>query len=170
MTVIVRGTLVSNSVKLLLEKFVSTEFVDNFGSTKLEVSYLKKLKTTLTWVQDILNDAEEQNVFEVANLLDEINTEALRRKAEAEYEILTSSSLVLKTIFSPFKRLSSVINFKMQKFIERLEWLNSALQQGGLAVFHSSTLMQGEQEVGSSSQHEKKELHYPCIHLFLFTI
>ncbi|KAL5097467.1 hypothetical protein RYX36_001794 [Vicia faba] len=115
MTAIVRGTLVSNSVKLLLEKFVSTEFVDNFASTKLEVSYLKKLKTTLTWVQDILNDAEEQNVFEVANLLDEINTEALRRKAEAEYEILTSFSLVLKTIFSPFKRLSSVINFKIQE-------------------------------------------------------
>ncbi|XP_058723731.1 putative disease resistance RPP13-like protein 1 [Vicia villosa] len=164
MATIVRGTLVSNSVKLLLEKLASTEFVDNFRSTKLDVSYLKKLKTTLTWVQDLLNDVEEQHftnpdiknwlntlrydVFELANLFDEINTEALRRKAEAEYETPTASSLVLKTIFSPFKRSSSVINFKMQKFIERLEWSNSALQQGGLAVFHSSSF---SQEIPTSS-------------------
>jgi hypothetical protein len=46
MSTIVGGKLLSVSVKVLLEKIVSVDFVD--------VSFLKRLKTTMMW--DILND------------------------------------------------------------------------------------------------------------------
>jgi ABC-type transport system involved in cytochrome bd biosynthesis fused ATPase/permease subunit len=110
------------------------------------------------WVQDILNDddVEEKRftnpdvknwldmlrfaVFEVDCLFDAINSEASRRKVEAAYDILISSSFVLKSIFSPFKRLNTEMDSKRQKFIERLGWLNPAVQQGGLGVFNSSSV------------------------------
>ncbi|WJX36700.1 hypothetical protein P8452_24549 [Trifolium repens] len=158
MATIVGEKLLSVSVKVLLEKIVSVDFVDNFRSIELDVSFLKKLKTTLMWVQDILNDddVEEKRftnpdvknwldmlrfaVFEVDCLFDAINSEASRRKVEAAYDILISSSFVLKSIFSPFKRLNTEMDSKRQKFIERLGWLNPAVQQGGLGVFNSSSV------------------------------
>jgi len=47
-------------VKVLLERIVSREFMDNFMTMKLDVSLLKKLNTTLLSLQAILNEFEEQ--------------------------------------------------------------------------------------------------------------
>ncbi|MCH92058.1 LRR and NB-ARC domain disease resistance protein, partial [Trifolium medium] len=90
-------------VSVLLEKLVSTEFVDNFRSIKLDDSLLEKLKTTLTRVlialnddddddDDVVNDKLRYAVFEVKDLVNEINTEALRCKVEYEDQILSSSA------------------------------------------------------------------------------
>ncbi|KAL5074038.1 hypothetical protein RYX36_013022 [Vicia faba] len=101
MATIVRGTLISNSVKLLLKKLVSTEFEDNFRSTKLDV--LKKLKTTLRWVQNILNDAEEQQ-FTNPDFKNWLNT--LRYVSE-----------FLKPFLNPSLHNQSVIALSMQTFV-----------------------------------------------------
>jgi len=124
----------STSVKVLLDMLVSSELMDNFRITKLDVSLLKKLKTTLVSVLIALNDDADVKewldmlryaVLEVENLFDEINTEALRCKVEAQYQTITPTSKVLKNLSSPFKRFNRVINSKLEKLIERLEFLSS---------------------------------------------
>ncbi|XP_045819874.1 putative disease resistance RPP13-like protein 1 [Trifolium pratense] len=138
-------TILSASVGVLLEKLVSAEFVDNFRSIKLDDSLLEKLKITLTRVlialddddaaADVDNDTLIYAVFEVEDLIDEFNTEALRCKVESGDQILSSASQVLKNLSSPFKRFNSVINSKLQKSIERLEFLSS----GKLGVSNSNS-------------------------------
>ncbi|KAI5410810.1 hypothetical protein KIW84_056084, partial [Lathyrus oleraceus] len=137
----------SNSVKMLLAQIGSTELIDNFRKTKLDVSLLTKLKRRLTRIVVLLNDDADSNewfdmvsyaVFELETLFDEINTEALRRKVEAEYKTLTlSPSQVLKNaIYSPFKRFKKLIKSKLLKLVERLELLSSGSgQKGKLGVW-----------------------------------
>ncbi|MCH92956.1 disease resistance protein, partial [Trifolium medium] len=82
---------------------VSGEFVDFFQSTKLDTELLDKLKVTLVSLKAVLNDAAEKQitnpavkqwlnmlldgVFEADALFDEINTEALRCKVEANQNL-----------------------------------------------------------------------------------
>ncbi|XP_061357107.1 putative disease resistance RPP13-like protein 1 [Gastrolobium bilobum] len=134
---IVGEALLSASVELLLDKIISGEFVDFFRSKKLDVSLLKKMKITLLSLQAVLNDAEEKQitnsavrewldvltdaVFDTDDLLDEINTKALRSKMKAESQGQTFSAKVPSFLSSPFKRSYKVINSKMQTLFERLE-------------------------------------------------
>jgi hypothetical protein len=50
-------------VEVLLEKIISTEFVNYFWSKNLEVSLFEKLKLTLLSLQAVLNDAEEKQII-----------------------------------------------------------------------------------------------------------
>ncbi|PNX64667.1 resistance protein, partial [Trifolium pratense] len=88
------------SVKVLLDRLDSTEFLNNFARTKLDVSHLENLKKTMLNLESIFGYAEEKQlnlivrdwldmlrnvVFEVGYFFDEINPEALRSRVEAEY-------------------------------------------------------------------------------------
>jgi hypothetical protein len=133
MTSIVGGALLAASLDALLEIIVSGEFVDFFQSTKLDVVLLDKLKITLVSLKAVLNDAAEKQVtnpavkewlnmlldgvFEADALFDEINTEALRCKVEANQ--------VLKKLSSRFKRFNKNINSKLQSLFEKLENLKN---------------------------------------------
>ncbi|PNX58904.1 CC-NBS-LRR resistance protein, partial [Trifolium pratense] len=139
MASIVVGALLSASVKLVLQNIVSSDFVNFSRRTKLDVSLLENLKITLLSLQAVLNDAEEKQitnpavkewlvmlqdaVFEVDNLFDEINTEALRRKVEAKHEGQTLSGKVHNIFSSHVKLFKRNINSKMHKLFERLEYL-----------------------------------------------
>ena len=139
MATIVAEALISISVEALLEKIVSGEFVNFFRRTKLDFSLLQKLEITLVSLQAILNDAEEKQiknpavkkwlemlqdaVFEADNLFDQIHTEELKCKVEAEYENQTATAQVLKNISYRFKRFNRKINFKLYKLFESLEHL-----------------------------------------------
>ncbi|PNX71237.1 NB-ARC domain disease resistance protein [Trifolium pratense] len=89
-----------NSVKVLLDKLGSTEFHNNYRRMKLNESLTGNLKNKLAKIlialnddADIVNDTLRYALFEVENLIDEINTEALRRKVKAdEYQIVNSTS------------------------------------------------------------------------------
>jgi hypothetical protein len=50
-------------VEVLLEKIISTEFVNYFWSKNLDVSLFEKLKLTLLSLQAGLNDAEEKQII-----------------------------------------------------------------------------------------------------------
>ncbi|CAJ2638850.1 unnamed protein product [Trifolium pratense] len=131
----------SISVKLLLDRLDSTELVHNFRRTKLDVSLLENLKITLQDLETTYHDAEEKQitnligghwlhmlrnvVFEFGYFFDEINTQALQSREEAEYQTQTATSQVLKNLSSPFKRFNGVTNSKFQKLIERLEFVSS---------------------------------------------
>ncbi|XP_021831968.1 putative disease resistance RPP13-like protein 1 [Prunus avium] len=90
--------LISASVQVLCDRITSSEFVDLFRQKKLDEPLLMNLKTTLLTLFVVLNDAEEKQlvnpavrewlnelklaVFDAEDLLDEIDTEALRCKLE----------------------------------------------------------------------------------------
>ncbi|WJX36664.1 hypothetical protein P8452_24519 [Trifolium repens] len=108
MATIVGEALLAASLEVLLEKIVSGEFGELFRSTKLDAALLGKLEITLVSLQAVLHDAEEKQitnpavkqwldmirdaVFEAGDLFDEINTEALRRRVEAEYETRSATA------------------------------------------------------------------------------
>ncbi|PNX74842.1 CC-NBS-LRR resistance protein, partial [Trifolium pratense] len=105
-------TILSASVNALIDKLNSTEFVNNFWRIKLDHSLLTKLQKTLKRVLIVLDgdadavvrEALRYPIFEVVNLFDEINTEALRCKVKAQSQTLTPASQVLIYLSSPFKR------------------------------------------------------------------
>ncbi|RHN78709.1 putative P-loop containing nucleoside triphosphate hydrolase, leucine-rich repeat domain, L [Medicago truncatula] len=116
---IVLETLLSTCVKVMLNKIVSSEFVDNYRRTKLDVSLLENLKTELLSFEVVVNDdAVSVNVwlnmlsdavFHVDILFDEINTEALRCKVDAANETLTPTSQVMNNFSSHFERLNRMV-------------------------------------------------------------
>ncbi|XP_048444679.1 putative disease resistance RPP13-like protein 1 [Pyrus x bretschneideri] len=89
---------ISAFIQVLCERIASTDFGDLFRQKKLDEPLLMKLKMTLLTLCAVLNDAEEKQisnpavrewldelkhaVFDAEDLLDEIDTEALRCKVE----------------------------------------------------------------------------------------
>ncbi|XP_058721667.1 putative disease resistance RPP13-like protein 1 [Vicia villosa] len=141
MAAIVGGALLSASMEMLVKKVVSGEFLVLFRRTKLDVELLEKLEITLLSLQSVLYDAEDKQianpavnkwleklqdaVFEADQLFDELNTEALRCKAEG--------GQVLKKFLDYFQRFNKKINSKLHKLFERFEHLrnqNLGLKEG----------------------------------------
>ncbi|XP_057457318.1 putative disease resistance RPP13-like protein 1 [Lotus japonicus] len=136
---VVGEAFLSASMEVLLERIVSQEFLFFFRSKQLDVSLLKKLKTTLLSLQAVLNDAEEKQItnpavkewldelrdalYDADDLLDEVNTEALRCKLESGSQSKSQpfSDQVMNFLSSPFKRFSGVINSEVQDLCQRLE-------------------------------------------------
>ena len=180
MATIVGEAFLAASLEVLLQKIVSGEFVDFIRSTKLDVALLEKLNVTLLSLQAVLHDAEEKQitnpavkkwldmlrdaVFEADDLFDEINTEALRRKVEAEYETpTTTTAKVLKNLSSRFKMYNRKINSKMQKLVDRLEHLrnqNLGLKGVSSSVWHGAptSSVVGDESAIYGRDDEKKKL------------
>ena len=153
-------TIVPTSVKVLLDKLVYDEFVDNFRSMKLDILLLEKLKKTLEIAQAVLHDDKNKRIlnlaakewldtlryafFQVETLLDEINTEALRCKIEAEYKTPTITIDQVRNIFSSrSNQFHRVVNSKMQKLIQTLDCLLSQRRDNYLAFSFSSVVWRG---------------------------
>ncbi|CAK8564616.1 unnamed protein product [Lathyrus sativus] len=149
---IVEEKLMSASVKVLLEKLFSPEFIDYYQSTKLDDSVLINLKTTLFNLQSALvhhHDEEKQIsdptfnewldmvryvVFELHTLFQQINTES---------ETLTPSTKVRNFFPSSFKQFHEVINYEMQRLSLRLEYLILRQQQPGSGFSDCSNAYHG---------------------------
>ncbi|XP_020411846.1 putative disease resistance RPP13-like protein 1 [Prunus persica] len=122
--------LISATIQTLCDKIASPEFTDLFRQKKLDEQLLNKLKTTLLTLSVVLNDAEEKqieeplvrdwldnlrhNVLAAEDLLDEIDTEALRCKLE-EGEGQTHN--LTKKVRDFYQRM----NVEMKDLLERLE-------------------------------------------------
>ncbi|CAN6559008.1 unnamed protein product [Malus baccata var. baccata] len=94
---LVGEALLSGSIKVLCDK-ISGEFIDFLRARRLDHSLVDRLKVKLMTLNAVLNDAEEKQivdrdvgrwldelkhaVFEAEDLVDEIDTEVLRRKAK----------------------------------------------------------------------------------------
>ena len=97
---IVGGAFLSASLQVLFDRMASREVLDFIRGQKINGTLLKKLKIKLVAVQAVLNDAEVKQitdpsvrewveelkhaVYDAEDLLDEISTQALQRKMEAE--------------------------------------------------------------------------------------
>ncbi|XP_048425325.1 putative disease resistance RPP13-like protein 1 [Pyrus x bretschneideri] len=95
---LVGEALLSGSIKVMCDKIASGQFMDFFRARRLDHSLVDKLKVKLMTLHAVLNDAEEKQivnravgmwldelkhaVFDAEDLVDEIDTEASRRKAK----------------------------------------------------------------------------------------
>ncbi|GAU39301.1 hypothetical protein TSUD_119060 [Trifolium subterraneum] len=119
----------SNSVKVLLDKLRSTDFFNNFRRIKLNESLLENLKKKLAKIlialndkADIVNDTLRFAIFELENVIDEINTEALRRKVKAdEYQTLNSTSQLVERKVNQVVPIQVVIGLEL--LLQVLLWL-----------------------------------------------
>ncbi|CAN6561904.1 unnamed protein product [Malus baccata var. baccata] len=135
----------SASIQTLCDKIGSGELMDFFRGKKLDHSLLKKLKRTFLALDAVLDDAEEKQmekprvkkwldelkhaVFDAEDLLDEIDTEVLRSKVEAEYQ--TKKTQVLN-FFSTLNPFYPGMNGRIQELLEELE--NLAQQKDVLGL------------------------------------
>ncbi|KEH38203.1 LRR and NB-ARC domain disease resistance protein [Medicago truncatula] len=123
-------------VQTLVEKLVSTQFLDYIKNTKLNVSLLRQLKTTLLTLQVVLDDAEEKQInnpavkqwlddlkdaiFDVEDLLNEISYDSLRCKVE-NTQAQNKTNQVLNFLSSPFNSFYREINSQMKIMCESLQ-------------------------------------------------
>ncbi|BAT88675.1 hypothetical protein LR48_Vigan10g072900 [Vigna angularis] len=127
--------LISACVEILIKRIASREFRDFFSSRKLNISLLDELKTKLLVLNAVLNDAEEKQITDSAvkqwldelrdvvldaeDLLDEINTHALRCKGEGKSRKFATK--VRSLLSSSFKNFYRGMNSKFEAISRRLE-------------------------------------------------
>jgi len=130
------GAFLSATVQTLVEKLASKEFLDYIKNTKLNVSLMKQLKTTLLTLQAVLDDAEQKQinnpavkqwlddlkdaVFDAEDLLNQISYDSLRCKVE-NTQAGNKSNQVWNFLSSPFKNLYGEINSQMKIMCESLQ-------------------------------------------------
>ncbi|RHN66349.1 putative P-loop containing nucleoside triphosphate hydrolase, leucine-rich repeat domain, L [Medicago truncatula] len=130
------GAFLSATVQTLVEKLASTEFLDYIKNTKLNVSLLRQLKTTLLTLQVVLDDAEEKQInnpavklwlddlkdaiIDAEDLLNEISYDSLRCKVE-NTQAQNKTNQVWNFLSSPFNSFYREINSQMKIMCENLQ-------------------------------------------------
>ncbi|KAB1209656.1 putative disease resistance RPP13-like protein 1 [Morella rubra] len=107
---LVGGSFLSAFLQVLFDRIASREVIDFFRGAKLDGGLLEKLEITLLSVSAVLEDAEEKEVtmapvkawldkmkdavYDAEQIMDEIATEALRCKLDAEFQTSASKDLM----------------------------------------------------------------------------
>nr|XP_008385401.2 putative disease resistance RPP13-like protein 1 [Malus domestica] len=128
---------ISASIQVLCEHIASTDFGDLFRQKKLDEPLLMKLKMTLLTLCAVLNDAEEKQisnpvvrewldelkyaVFDAEDLLDEIETEALRCKVEGEGQTEKLTKKVWNFFSTSCSHFYQSMNVEIQRLLQRLD-------------------------------------------------
>ncbi|KAF5447788.1 hypothetical protein F2P56_033311 [Juglans regia] len=131
------GLLLPPFLQVFFEKFASREFVDFFKSRKLDGGLLKRLEIVLLSTNVVLEDAEEMQftkpmvkkwldelkdaVYDAEDILDEIQTEVLQCKLDAEF--LTVATKVRKTISTSLNPFVKEIEPKIKDVLQTLDHL-----------------------------------------------
>ncbi|THG23729.1 hypothetical protein TEA_019526 [Camellia sinensis var. sinensis] len=105
---LVGGALLSATLQVLFDRLASREVINVFRGRKDGDRLLKRLKLSLLGLNAVLNDAENKQItnpavkewveelkdviYHADDLVDEIATEALRSKSEADYQSSSSST------------------------------------------------------------------------------
>ncbi|XP_050140003.1 putative disease resistance RPP13-like protein 1 isoform X2 [Malus sylvestris] len=142
---LVGEALLSGSIQVLCEKIASGEFMAFFRARRLNHSLMDKLKVTLITLHAVLNDAEEKQivnlavgmwldelkhaVFEAEDLVDEIDTEALRHEVKDQTK-QTQVCNFLSTSRNPFNYEG--MNGRIEELFQRLEHLAEQRNRLGL--------------------------------------
>ncbi|CAN6559056.1 unnamed protein product [Malus baccata var. baccata] len=137
--------LLSGSIQVLYDKIASGEFMDFFRERRLNDSLVERLKMTLLSLQAVLNDAEEKQitnpavekwldelkhaVFDAEDLVDEIDTEASRRKVKDQTK-KTQVLNFLSTSRKPFNYKG--MNGRIEDLFNKLEHLAKQKDNLGL--------------------------------------
>ncbi|XP_057433570.1 putative disease resistance protein At3g14460 [Lotus japonicus] len=133
---LVGQALISSCVDILLSRIASSEFRDFYANRKLNESLLDELKIKLLALNAVLNDAEEKQITDLAvkawldelkdavldaeDILDEINTDSIRRKVKGESVKCTAK--VRSLLSPPFNKFYRSMNSKLEAVSQRLEY------------------------------------------------
>ncbi|CDP13832.1 unnamed protein product [Coffea canephora] len=140
------SSVLSAFLQVVFDRMATKEFVNLFRTRKNDEELLHKLKLNLLAVGAVLDDAENKQTRNLSvkgwldelhdhdDLLDEINTEALRLKVEAEYHSSTSqvSALIYSSSFSN-DFLEKMVP-QIEKMVARLDWFIQQINPMGLQV------------------------------------
>ncbi|CAN6559007.1 unnamed protein product [Malus baccata var. baccata] len=142
---LVGEALLSGSIKVLCDKIASGQFMDFFRARRLDYSLMNRLKVTLMTLHAVLYDAEEKQivnpavgmwldelkhaVFDAEDLVDELDTEDLRRKAKDQTKKIQVRD-ILCTSLNPFHYKS--LNRRIEDLFNKLEHLAKQKDNLGL--------------------------------------
>ncbi|XP_060667632.1 putative disease resistance RPP13-like protein 1 isoform X1 [Ziziphus jujuba] len=146
---VVGGALLSAFLQVVFDKMDSKDVLNIIRRKKLNNRLLEKLNIKLLSAESVLNDAEEKQIknqtvrkwlakleeviYDADNLVDEINTEALRCEIEGESE--NTSQQVLKFISTPFTAFNKRdVESKMEEILDRLDFILQQKDFLGLKV------------------------------------
>lgn len=131
----VGGALVSAFLEVLFDRLASTQLLELFLEKNIDTTLLHKLKIILLTLYAALNDAEEKQitnlavkhwldelkdaVYDAEDLLDEMATESLRCKIEAES--MSNIKQVTKQFYNFPNRNKKGIILKIERITRRLE-------------------------------------------------
>ncbi|XP_058721469.1 putative disease resistance RPP13-like protein 1 [Vicia villosa] len=172
------SAFLSATVQTLVEKLASKEFLDYITNTKLDLSLLKQLRTTLRTLQPVLDAAEEKQintpsvkewlddlkdaVYDAEDLLNQISYDSLRCKME-NAQPASKTNQVWNFLSSPFKNIYGEINSQMKDMCETLKLFADnkdilSLQTKSVRVSHrtpSSPMFNESVMVGRKDEQEK---------------
>lgn len=131
----VGGALVSAFLEVLFDRLASTQLLELFLEKNIDTTLLHKLKIILLTLYAALNDAEEKQitnlavkhwldelkdaVYDAEDLLDEMATESLRCKIEAES--MSNIKQVTNLFYNFPNRSKKGIILKIERITRRLE-------------------------------------------------
>ena len=134
---LVGGAFLSASLQVLFDRMASPELMDFFRQRKFNKGDVEKLKIALLSVHKLFEDAKEKQltdlsvkewlhmlkdvVYDAENVLDEIATEALQRKLDAESQ--TTATKVRNSISTFFSHFVKEIEPKIKELLGKLEYL-----------------------------------------------
>ncbi|KAI5596079.1 hypothetical protein BDE02_03G182900 [Populus trichocarpa] len=147
---LVGGAFLSSFLNVLFDRMASPQVVAFFRGKKVnDISLLQKLKTTMTSLRVVLDDAEEKEitssavrgwlaelkdaVYKADDFLDEIAYEALRQELEAEDQTFTGQTQKLLSFINPLEILGSrEIEEKLKVLLQDLDPLVERMAALGL--------------------------------------
>jgi len=147
---LVGGAFLSSFLNVLFDRMASPQVVAVFRGEKVnDISLLQKLKTTMTSLRVVLDDAEEKEitssavrgwlaelkdaVYKADDFLDEIAYEALRQELEAEDQTFTGQTQKLLSFINPLEILGSrEIEEKLKVLLQDLDPLVERMAALGL--------------------------------------
>jgi len=145
---LVGGALLSAFLQFAFDRLASPQVVDFFRRIKLDEKLLGNSNILLHSINALVDDAElkqftdphvkawlfvvKEVVFDVEDLLDEIDYELTRCQVEAELEPQTIAYKVSNFINSTFSSFNKRIDLGLKEVLEKLEYL--ARQKGALGL------------------------------------
>ncbi|CDP13834.1 unnamed protein product [Coffea canephora] len=137
-------------LQVVFDRMATKEFGNLFRGRKKDEELVLKLKTNLRAVGAVLDDAENKQtsnryvkgwledlhdtIYEADDLLDEINTEALRLKVEAKCNNSTTQVSALNYSSSFSNDFLGKMMPQIEKMVARLDWFIQQINPMGLQV------------------------------------
>ncbi|RVW79847.1 putative disease resistance RPP13-like protein 1 [Vitis vinifera] len=125
------GALLSASLQVIFDRMASRDVLTFLRGQKLSATLLRKLQMKLLEVQAVLNDAEAKQitnlavkdwvdelkdaVYDAEDLVDDITTEALRRKMESDSQTQVRNIIFGEGIESRVEEITDTLEYLSQK-------------------------------------------------------